>query len=185
MIIRKDVLFMIKRLRLNTNESKQRRVRGRSLTENLKKPYVDWDELVRIQRNGIDAKDAKDFSTTYRLNKDFDLDLKSEVYKWFIQDNLLADLIENEDFWVAEDGHVYIPRGTEFTFYFYPDDDGRHLYIYFLNVSELEAEPAQKWIDRAYNQDDWAYDIINDSTPIDDGEYFAESMNRGKYRKNR
>lgn len=141
--------------------------RKRSVNESLSKPSVDWDSLVNNTRSGIDEKEARDFSRTYRLKKDFDLGYASEVYKWFIEDNLLADLIENQNFWVAEDGRVYIPRGTEFTFYFYPNDDGRYIYLYFLNVPELESEPEQLWDDRYYNDDSWVYEIINSSVPID------------------
>lgn len=137
------------------------------INEDLNKPYVDWDALIKNTENGIDRKNAKDFSKTYRLKEDFDLGYKEGVYRWFIEDNLLADLIENQDFWVAEDGNVYIPKGTEFTFYFYPKDDGRDLHLYFLNVPELESEPEQMWIDRYYNNDSWAYDIINSSIALD------------------
>lgn len=162
-------------------ESRVRRRRS-SLTESLKKPYVDWDKLVRAENSGINKKKAKDFSTTYRLNTDFDLGNAGEVYRWYIEDNLLADLIENQNFWVAEDGNVYIPKGTEFTFYFRPDDDGRDLYLYLLNVPELNSEPEQLWLDRYYNSDSWAYELINAATPLDKGQYFGESRTRGNYR---
>lgn len=149
-----------------------------SLTESLKKPYVDWDKLVRLEHNGITKKKAKDFSTTYRLDTDFDLGDVNEVYTWYIEDNLLADLIENQNFWVAEDGNVYIPKGTEFTFYFKPGDDGRYLYLYFLNVPELDSEPEQLWADRFYNSESWTHDLINKATPLDKGQYFGESRTR-------
>lgn len=152
--------------------------RRSSLTESLKKPYVDWDKLVRAENNGITKKKAKDFSTTYRLNTDFDLGDADEVYTWYIEDNLLADLIENQNFWVAKDGNVYIPKGTEFTFYFKPDDDGRYLYLYFLNVPELDSEPEQLWTDRFYNSESWTYDLINKATALDKGQYFGESRTR-------
>lgn len=135
--------------------------------ENLSKPYVDWDSMVNNGDSGIDAKTASDFKKSYRLKNDFDLGPADEVYRWFIEDNLLAELIETQNFWVADDGNVYIPKGTEFTFYFYPDDDGRDLHLYFLNVPELQQEPEQMWIDRYYNDDSWAYDIINSSIPLD------------------
>lgn len=155
---------MVKKLRIKESNDDRR---SRSVNESLSKPRVDWDSLVSDTGNGINEKKASDFSRTYRLKEDFDLGYADEVYKWFIEDNLLADLIENQGFWVAEDERVYIPKGTEFTFYFYPDDDGRYLYLYFLNVSELESEPEQLWVDRYYNSDSWVYEIINSSTPID------------------
>ena len=126
------------------------------------KPSIDWSKVT----NGIDNKLRHALSRTYRLTKDFNLGDADEAYKWYIEDSSLANLVE-EGFWVDENGDLVIPAGTEFCWYFTPKDDGRFLYLNFLNVPELGGDTLQLWEDRYYNDDDWAYEIMSYATPID------------------
>lgn len=122
---------------------------------------IDWSVVT----NGISGKLRNALSKTYRLVEDFVVGNAEEAYAYFIEDNKLAELIE-EGFWVNEDGMIVIPRGTEFCWGFPKNDDGRWLYIKFLNVPELGNDNTNLWEDRYYNDDDWAYDIMNCAKPI-------------------
>lgn len=122
---------------------------------------IDWSVVT----NGINGKLRNALSKTYRLVEDFVVGNAEEAYAYFIEDNKLAELIE-EGFWVNEDGMIVIPRGTEFCWCFPKNDDGRWLNIKFLNVPELGNDNTNLWEDRYYNNDDWAYDIMNCAKPI-------------------
>lgn len=122
---------------------------------------IDWSVVT----NGIDGKLRNALSKTYRLVKDFVVGNAEEAYEYFIEDNKLAELIE-EGFWINEDGMIAIPKGTEFCWCFPKNDDGRWLNIKFLNVPELGNDNKNLWEDRYYNNDDWAYDIMDCAKPI-------------------
>lgn len=141
-----------------------RKVKKLIIKESLPKPNVDWNKL-----NGASEENKRKFSKTYRLIKDYNLGDVNSIYTYNIEDTYLADKIENDGLWVNEDNEVVIPAGTEFTFWFNSDKtDGRDLYIYFLNVPELERDPKQYWIDRYYISDDdeYAFEILDYAKPI-------------------